>query len=143
MQKYAAGFLIDPDRQQVVLLKKAKPTWQAGRYNAVGGKVEPGETPVEAMRREFLEEAGVDVPLSSWEKFVFMEGPGWECSFFRAWGDPLKCYTTDPIEPIEVFKVDTVKVMTSEQAISNVPWLLGIALNTSGGLALPVKVNYQ
>ena len=142
MQKYAAGFLIDRDREQVVLLKKAKPAWQAGRYNAVGGKIEVGETPVEAMKREFQEEAGVEIPLSSWEEFVFMGGPGWECTFFRAWGDPSRCKTQDPIEPIEIFQTDAVKVMTPEQAISNVPWLLGIALNTSGGLHLPIRINY-
>ncbi len=34
---------------------------QAGKYNGLGGKLEPGESPEECMRREVLEEAGLTV----------------------------------------------------------------------------------
>lgn len=46
-----------------VLLGKKKRGFGAGRWNGFGGKVEAGETIEEAARREFREEAGVEVPV--------------------------------------------------------------------------------
>ena len=46
-----------PDR---VLLGR-QPTWPAGRYSALAGFVEPGESAEAAVAREVLEEAGVQV----------------------------------------------------------------------------------
>lgn len=41
-----------------MLVLKNKPAWQKGRLNLVGGKVEPGETPQQAAKRELAEETG-------------------------------------------------------------------------------------
>jgi NAD+ diphosphatase len=49
--------VVDSDR--VVLGRQ--PTWPPGRYSALAGFVEPGETLEEAVAREVREEAGVDV----------------------------------------------------------------------------------
>lgn len=46
---------------RVLLLKR--PANKGGGYNLVGGHVEPGESPAEALRREVLEEVGVRVVL--------------------------------------------------------------------------------
>ncbi len=43
----------------VLLVHKNRPAWQAGRYNLPGGKVNEGETPLSAARRELLEETGL------------------------------------------------------------------------------------
>jgi 8-oxo-dGTP diphosphatase len=40
------------------LILKDKPAWQVGRLNLPGGKVEEGETPLQAVVRELEEEAG-------------------------------------------------------------------------------------
>lgn len=58
---YVCGFLICRTSQTnwVALIRKARPSWQAGRLNGIGGSIEPGETALSAMRREFEEEAGV------------------------------------------------------------------------------------
>jgi 8-oxo-dGTP pyrophosphatase MutT (NUDIX family) len=42
----------------VLFILKKRPAWQKGRLNLVGGKIEDGETPDEAARRELKEEAG-------------------------------------------------------------------------------------
>ena len=49
--------VLDGDR---VLLGR-QPSWPAGRYSALAGFVEPGESLEEAVAREVLEEAGVEV----------------------------------------------------------------------------------
>lgn len=53
-KKMVVGFLFSGFR--VLLVQKIKPEWQAGLWNGVGGLIEPNETPLDAMRREFLEE---------------------------------------------------------------------------------------
>jgi 8-oxo-dGTP diphosphatase len=50
----------------VVMVKKNRPAWQAGKFNFPGGKIEEGETPEQAMYREFLEETGVEVLPDAW-----------------------------------------------------------------------------
>ncbi|MFB6354209.1 MAG: NUDIX domain-containing protein, partial [Halobacteriales archaeon] len=45
---------------RVLLVREGKPG-VAGQWNLPAGRVEPGETPVHAARREAREEAGLDV----------------------------------------------------------------------------------
>ncbi|MFA6322352.1 MAG: 8-oxo-dGTP diphosphatase [Candidatus Buchananbacteria bacterium] len=48
------------DRSEVLLIKK-KRDFGAGKFNGVGGKVEPGEDLLAAVIREVKEEVGLDV----------------------------------------------------------------------------------
>lgn len=45
--------------QHFLLIEKAKPAWQKGKFNLPGGKIEEGETPIEAAIRELWEESGI------------------------------------------------------------------------------------
>jgi 8-oxo-dGTP diphosphatase len=54
----AAGVLIDGER--VLLSQRRADTHLAGMWEFPGGKVESGEDPREALRRELEEELGVD-----------------------------------------------------------------------------------
>lgn len=67
---YVCGFMFSPDRKQVLLINKLRPDWQNGKINGIGGKVEIGETPIEAMIREFSEETGKLTTVNDW-RFVF------------------------------------------------------------------------
>src|SRR4051794_35353146 len=51
--------VIDRDGDRVLLGRQ--PTWPPGRYSALAGFVEPGESLEEAVAREVLEEAGVEI----------------------------------------------------------------------------------
>lgn len=60
-KSYVLGFMFEREWPwRVVLIRKNRPEWQSGKLNGVGGHIEPGEEPVEAMEREFREETGVD-----------------------------------------------------------------------------------
>lgn len=51
--------MFDDITSSVVLVHKQRPKWQQGFWNGVGGNIEPGETPLQAMVREYGEEAGM------------------------------------------------------------------------------------
>jgi 8-oxo-dGTP diphosphatase len=55
------GYLLSPDRRRVLMLHRdARPDdHHYGKYNGLGGKLEPDEDVVAGMRREVAEEAGV------------------------------------------------------------------------------------
>ncbi len=57
------GYVVSPDRSRVLLVHRIHRSddEQLGKYNGLGGKVEPGENVVAAMRREIAEEAGITV----------------------------------------------------------------------------------
>lgn len=45
--------------KDVLLILRNKDDWQKGKLNLPGGKIEPGETPIEAAFRELKEETGI------------------------------------------------------------------------------------
>ena len=62
---YTVCFLFTDNGEKVLLQKKDK-TQYAGRLNGVGGKIEPGETPLEGARREIMEETGASIQDLIW-----------------------------------------------------------------------------
>lgn len=78
MTEYVLGFCFNAARTSVVLIRKNRPKWQAGRLNAVGGHIEPGENYFQAIQREFHEETGVLVDLKDWNYFALIHGIDWQ-----------------------------------------------------------------
>lgn len=138
MKRYVAGFMFDKeDPDSVLLIHKRRPKWQAGKWNAVGGKIEPGESPGKAMVREFFEETGlitsyddtihkplVDIP-GIWKPFVVLtnEREGWRVNFFRAVG-PIQGAVSKTDE-----QVMQIELPLSHQVpvIPNLRWLIPLA----------------
>jgi 8-oxo-dGTP diphosphatase len=122
MKRYVVGFLFSDDQRHVVLIKKNRPAWQEGKYNGVGGHIEPAEEPYYAMQREFREEAGITVP---WEKFLVLKGSDYEVNFFWSLGDITKCRSmTD--EPIGFFPVNNLP----KNIIDNLPWIINLLFDS-------------
>lgn len=124
-QQYVVGFMLDPTLSKVVLIRKAKPEWQKGLLNGVGGKVGDhveGETPEQAIGREFREETGMDG--LDWSKFLTLRTPHSELHFFRAVGNVHRCLTMTE-EEVSVF--DVHDVMDRCDTIPNIRWCIQMA----------------
>lgn len=68
MQHYVVGLLFAEGREVVLLIHKQHgPKCVVGKWNGVGGHVEPNEQPIKAMVREFCEETGVLTREHDWE----------------------------------------------------------------------------
>ena len=106
------GYLMSPDRRQVLMIHRTgRPgDLHAGKYNGLGGKLDPGEDVASGMVREIREEAGVeciDMILRgtiSWPGFG-RHGEDWFGFVFRIdrWlGEPLASNPEGTLEWVEV-----------------------------------------
>lgn len=121
--RYVVGFMFDEREAQVLLIRKTRPSWQAGKLNGIGGRIEDGETPAEAMRREFAEEVGIE--CESWKYFCTLgDERDWQIDFF---------YATGPIwdaQPLTDERPEIVNVsdISGVAVIPNLNWLIPMAL---------------
>lgn len=118
--------------RRVALMRRTRPAWQAGRVNALGGKVMDGEAPAEAARREVREEAGVDV--AEWEEFLVWDDAAYRMHAVRAFDERADAART--VEDQSIF-VCTVAALPAN-AIDNLRWLVPLALDRD--VAVPVRV---
>jgi 8-oxo-dGTP diphosphatase len=122
MQGFVCGFMYSPDRSRVLLIRKNRPAWQAGKLNGVGGKIEPGETPAQAIRREFREEAGLDV--GDWQEVLTLAGPDWHAHFYRTFSDVAAARATTD----EALEVHPVRPLPAD-VIPNLAWIVPLLLD--------------
>lgn len=126
---YVVGFAFSEEEfnedKYVVLIRKNKPAWQAGRYNGVGGKIEPGESAREAMVREFREETGLTVV--AWRQFAALGGEGFSVVFFRSF-IPLKELSRVQSMTKELVDIRAVCDIKVSEVIPNLTWLIPMAL---------------
>ena len=56
------GYVLSPDGREVLMLHRnaRADDHHLGKYNGLGGKIEPDEDVLAGMRREILEEAGIE-----------------------------------------------------------------------------------
>lgn len=126
--EYVVGFAFDT-RSRVALIRKNRPAWQAGRLNGIGGHVDPGETPDDAMSREFHEETGTR--LHGWEKYAVMDFPGARIHFYR-----LRNLHPIRLDGLRSTTDETVCVLDSRDLgqvglIPNLTWLVPLAAYTA------------
>lgn len=109
------GYVLSPDRRRVLMIhRNARPgDLHLGKYNGLGGKLEPNEDIVAGMRREILEEAGIechDLSLRgtiSWPGFG-KQGEDWFGFVFvvtRFGGTPLESNPEGSLEWVDVDRI--------------------------------------
>ncbi len=106
------GYVLSPDRTSVLLVhRNARAEDQhLGKYNGLGGKIEPHEDVVSGMRRELREEAGIEAlelvlrGTISWPGFG-KQGEDWLGFIFlipRFRGDPPAANAEGSLEWVPV-----------------------------------------
>lgn len=131
LQRYVAGFLFQQVNwhceNQVALVLKAKPAWQAGHWNGIGGKIEDGEASANAMRREFYEETGSHAG-GWWRHYATLYGPRASVDFYAnsvwSYAAPFLPETNDVGEPLQWWPVSRLP-----KVIGNLRWLVPMALD--------------
>lgn len=121
MKHYSCGFMFravtssgpTKERILVALVTKAKPEWQRGKLNGVGGHIELSDPSADfAMAREFEEETGVRTKASDWRFFAKQENDHHRCNFFVAWWhqciDPNRSTQLQglPSEPVDWYDAE-------------------------------------
>jgi 8-oxo-dGTP diphosphatase len=118
---------------KVVVIRKNRPAWQAGKLNFPGGKIEAGETPVQAAARELREETGIDVPETSLRPVVLMVRAG----DFEIFVFAMECAELPAISSLTDEQVSLLEVseLGNEDCLDSLSWLHGIAFSDVHKLA--------
>lgn len=127
---YCVGFAFNEDKSKVMLIRRSKPDWQKGKLNGIGGKVLRSESQFEGMQREFVEQAGIPTPMSDWKMYCTLHGEDYILYCFAI---KLGKYVNALQSGGDIgwYNVEDVSNwMPSNQLIHNVPWLVGMALDS-------------
>lgn len=124
---YVLGFLFDEGRDHVLLIQKRRPAWQFGRLNGIGGKIEAGETPLQAMARECEEEAGLtDL---DWQHTATLIGQTFHVEVFAAFS--LAAFYAQQ-KTDETLRIFPHRNLPEGRIMPNLPLLIALALDESG-----------
>ncbi|MDM8528651.1 8-oxo-dGTP diphosphatase [Anaerolineales bacterium HSG24] len=112
------GYVISPDKQQTLLIhRNSRPDDQhLGKYNGLGGKIEPNEDIVAGMKREILEEAGItceEIQLRgtiSWPGFG-AQGEDWFGFIFRINRFEGTPFTENPEGSLSWISIDQIMTL--------------------------------
>jgi 8-oxo-dGTP diphosphatase len=119
------GYVFSPDGARVLLIhRNARPDdAHLGKYNGLGGKLDPGEVVVAGMRREIREEAGIECEslrlagTISWPGFG-KNGEDWFGFVFRInrfSGTPSNANPEGTLEWVEVNRVLTLPLWEGDR----------------------------
>ena len=128
--EYVAGFMFNHDRSKVALIRKNRAAWQKGFLNGIAGKINPNESQIDAMCREFEEETGIKTYYYDWTFLVELvnKNPDWSVSFYH-FTSKLNLFghienKTD--ENVEIIDVDNID---NEKVIPNLRWLIRLCFD--------------
>ena len=130
---FVLALLYSIDGQQVVLIQRTRPSWQAGRVNGLGGGILVGETPASAARREVREECGVDV--AEWVEVLVWDDAEYRMHVMRATSERANEARTMEDQEVFLANVDALPA----NVIDNLRWLVPLALDRDVGMPIEVR----
>ena len=147
MIEYSVGFVHNDF--DVALIRKNRPDWQAGLLNGIGGKIEKGESPLEAMIRECKEEAGRFV--GPWNHFLTLEGTTARVFCFAVYdedNDHIYKLETQPheTEEIEIWPLDGLNTGMrggfNSTTVPNLQWIIPLMMQR-GKYVQPITIEFH
>lgn len=142
MKTYVCGFMFNSKETHVALVEKAKPDWQRGLLNGIGGKIERGETPLMAMVREFKEETEVKTSKGDWEQVHTLNwhnlhsGEDHRVYFYKTFVSRMMRLWGTPVEPVGWYKILTLN-RSGRLTLPNLKWIIPFALH-AGTITPPI-----
>ena len=137
---YVLGLAFDERRKNIVLIEKQKPDWQKGKWNAIGGKIEPSDpTPRYAMEREFWEETGVLGLI--WAPLASVVAPYWRMWVFETFSSKIWGATTMEEERVHIHNIDNI--LRDPNLIDSLKFYIPLALEEGRGLVKPIELEYN
>jgi 8-oxo-dGTP diphosphatase len=143
--EYVNGFMIDPYRREVIFIEKQRPSFQKGKWNGIGGKIEPNELAIHAMVREFHEEAGIETYPEAWQHVLDIAGPDFTVHFYRMFVDGIPPATQKTDERLGVWRLRDIYPGSEPglPTLDNMKWILPLMFTASPNMILPVQVLYR
>jgi 8-oxo-dGTP pyrophosphatase MutT (NUDIX family) len=132
-KRYSCGLIFNSDQDEVLLIRKNRPAWQAGFFNGIGGKIEGDETPLEAMIREAYEET--TIKDNNWKDLAVLEAKDFEVNFFSIYDQDFSTImplTDELLYPIEVKNIFDRQYYFYNSIQRNLRFLIGLALEPYG-----------
>jgi 8-oxo-dGTP diphosphatase len=94
------GYVLSPDGKQVLMLHRntRDDDHHLGKYNGLGGKIEPDEDVLAGMRREIAEEAGIECTALSLRGTISWPGFGKQGEDWLGFVFVVSAFTGTPLE---------------------------------------------
>lgn len=136
---YVLALLYNGDTRACVFVQKLHgPLHMRGKFNGPGGKVEKGESPLQAVKREVYEEVGLNLPEDRYDHIITSHGNDeispWRMHIFRAF---LRASEFHPMaltdEGMYVFSLDDLPY---PQLVPNLAWMVHFGWNPTVRLPL-------
>jgi 8-oxo-dGTP diphosphatase len=141
LTSYVVGFMIRPSTEQVLLIEKNRPTFQKGKWNGVGGKIEQHELPLQAMLREFYEETGVPTHAEMWQHTLTLVGCESLVFAFRALVDEFPTFRQTTDEPLGLHTLTSMLRPGGPSVLPNMKWIL--PLQSAMNVQFPLSIFYH
>ncbi|MFC7448548.1 (deoxy)nucleoside triphosphate pyrophosphohydrolase [Rhodococcus daqingensis] len=128
LREVAAAAIISDGR--LLLAQRVGPPELAGMWELPGGKIEPGETPAQGLRRELREELGVDTVIGG---RIGVDVPLPDGMVLRAYRVSLRDGTPTALEHSAVRWVAAPELAAADLVPNDRAWLADLVATLNAG----------